>query len=350
MGDVAMAHVPEWLETQAQACERLGSTLYAHLLRRTAEDLRAGGPAARVLEVVAADDRSSAPALRLMAAVHRLALARKLPALALHLPSLGGTANGDAWPAFRAALVDHADELRAAITRRCQTNEVGRSAALLGGYLLLRGEHRLPLRLLEIGSSAGLNLRVDWYRFDGAGWSFGPADSPVVIAHDSDLPASLRACDLQIAQRAGCDPAPVDPTTAEGRLTLSASVWADRPDRFARLSGALQVAAHVPVTVDAESAGTWIPRQLAQPTPGVATVVVHSAVWQYVAPGDRRAVAQALERAGSAATLAAPVAWLRMEPVSHLRDMEVHLTTWPGGIERHIADAGAHGDPVRWRL
>ena len=41
--------------------------------------------------------------------------------------------------------------------------------------------HGPRIELLEIGSSAGLNLMIDRYRFDLGGTMVGPADSPVAI-------------------------------------------------------------------------------------------------------------------------------------------------------------------------
>src|SRR5205809_111064 len=85
---------------------------------------------------------------------------------------------------------------------------------------------------------------------------------------------------------------------------------------------------------------------LATPAAGVASVVFHSIVMQYLSAADRRSVASLLAQAGRRATAAAPLAWLRLEPGGE--QAEVHLTLWPGGTERLIASAGFNGRPVRW--
>ena len=351
----AGAGLQEWtayqLALQAEACRLLGSLLYAGLLGAAASDVRRSGPAWAVLRPHAGRGIDDALALRFMAAVHRLVLSRKAPELALFFPSVGGTADPEAaWPAMRAVLEEHREVLTAAAARPCQTNEVGRCAALVGGFLTAAGTDGLPLRLLEIGTSGGLNLRWDRYHYADAspGRSWGDPASPVRLRGVWDVPESLCHVTTEIVQRGGCDPAPVDPTTDEGRLSLTASIWGDQPARFERLRGALQVAAALPVDVAEARAIDWLPGRLADTAPGAATVVFHSVVLQYLEPEEREAVVHAIADAGAQARENAPLYWLRMEPTGPLRDMTVRMTRWPGGEDRFLATAGAHGDPVHW--
>jgi len=90
--------------------------------------------------------------------------------LAVFYPSLGGTADPGAGveKTFRDFCLDRREAMEGLLgTRRVQTNEVRRSASLL---LALEQVARLepwrPLALVEIGSSAGLNLLVDRYSYD----------------------------------------------------------------------------------------------------------------------------------------------------------------------------------------
>jgi hypothetical protein len=87
---------------------------------------------------------------------------------------------------------------------------------------------------------------------------------------------------------------------------------------------------------------------LAEPVSGVATVVVHSIVWQYVARPARDRLRAALRRAGEAATPDAPIAWLRMEPTGPVPVADIRLTWWPGGGEDVLGTAKFQGEPVWW--
>jgi hypothetical protein len=289
-----------------------------------------------------------------MAATHRLVLEGRAPALAAFYQSAGGRADEPgAWSAFIALVEEQTDTLRELVDRRCQTNEVGRSAALVGGFLTIAAESELPLRCLEVGTSAGLNLRWDHFRYEAGDRSWGDPSSPVRF-HDVyeglppfDVPAT-------VAERTGCDLHPVDPATDEGRITLMAHVWADQVERFRLLRGALDVAARVPATIDQADAGTWLEERLASERSGVATVVFHSIVMDQLDDHARGRLLAAIEDAGGRATPEAPFAWLRMEQdysFALLRPVgpKVWLTLWPGGGERLLASAGAHGNPVRWR-
>jgi len=341
-----MTVVADLLRLQAGWCDRLGSPLYARLLQHAADDALAGGPVAELLRAHESDTPGSALALRLMGSVHRLVLQGALPELAAYYPSVGGRSDGDAaWPAFRAAIRRHVGTLAALVDRPVQTNEVGRSSALLGGFLLVARDG-LPLRLLEVGASGGLNLRWDRYRYECAGTAWGDPGSGVklVDAFADALPPFDVA--VRVADRRGCDRCPIDPSSEEGELTLLSYIWADQLDRIDLLRGALALARRMPVAVEEANACSWVAAALERPVPGVASVVFHSIFLQYLDDSERRRFVDAVEDAGRRASAAAPLAWLRMEPGPEAA--EVRLTVWPPGEERLIATSGYHGRPVRW--
>jgi hypothetical protein len=278
-----------------------------------------------------------------MGAVNRLVLAGGEPELArvYEGPGVDPVA---AWEAFSAVLERNREELRELIHLPVQTNEVGRCAALLFGFLTVARETGLPLRLLEIGASAGLNLRWDHYRYEAGDFTWGSAGSQVRVEFELEGEAPGLPAAVEIARRHGCDAAPIDPSTPEGRLTMLAYIWPDQKFRLERMRAALRLVDELPIELDHEPAGPWTKRMLAESTPGTATVVYHSLVMQYLGEEELTEFHRQVERAGERATAVAPLAWLRMEPAGDYADLV--LTTWPGGEERHLAHAGYHGNPV----
>jgi hypothetical protein len=340
-------HLLDCLARQARACQALGSPFHARLLAEIAADVEKEGPAWRVLAPHAAEPFDAAVALRLLGAVHRLVLAGDAPALGRHYPSVGGDGDAEAaGRAFRMLLEARGEAVAGGLTHPPQTNEVGRSAALVCGFLTVGRESGLPLRLLEIGASAGLHLRFDHYRYETDRLAFGDPRSPVRFAGLWEGAPPLDAS-CEVASREGCDLNPVDATSEEGRLTLLSYVWPDQSDRLGVLRGAFAVAERVPASVERATAPDWLARKLARPAPGVAAVVFHAIVWQYLSAADRERARGTIEKAGARATLDAPIAWLRFEPSADRAACDVRLTLWPGGGERLVAVAGYHGRPVR---
>ncbi|MFP5257048.1 MAG: DUF2332 domain-containing protein [Acidimicrobiia bacterium] len=342
--------VAEVLAFQADACRIVGSGLYERILQGALADLEAGGVCARVLDDHHEDPFGSALALRFLGAVHRIVLEGRAPALEAVYPSVGGDpAAGDPVAAFLATVADHEEEVRVRLSDGVQTNEVGRSAALIGGYLDVVRRTGLPLRVLEIGASAGLNLRFDRYGYDTGAQVAGDPASPLRFEGFWEPPLPDLSGALVVTDRRGCDRNPLDATSEADRLTLLSFVWPDQTERLARLRAALTIAQQIPVAIDHADAAEWAVAQLDEVHPGAATVLVHSIVLQYLSPARRRDLREAVADAGRRATASAPVAWLRMEPATD-DAAEVRLTLWPGGEDRLLGTAGYHGPPVRWAV
>ena len=327
---------------QAVWCGSLGSPFYEFLLTRAASDLESRGIVWRTLEPYADEPATFTHHLRLMGSVHRLVLAGEAPALAAHYPSAGG--DGDAaaaWPVFKELLAEREIPLPPV-----QTNEVGRSAALLGGFLTVAHETGLGLRILELGASAGLNLRWDRFRFEAPDWAFGDPSSRATVRAEYEGGRPPLPRNVWVSERAGCDAAPVDATTEDGALTLQSYVWPDQAERLELLRGAIEVAHQTPAPVEKADAVDWLEGRLARERGGAATVVYHSVFWGYLTDGGRDRITALMNEAGARATDAEPLAWLSMETGADQTDLT--LTMWPGGEKRVLATAGYHGRPVKW--
>jgi hypothetical protein len=339
------------LRWQAKACALLGSSFYATILERLAEDAEAGGVTARVLAGHENDAFDSILTLRLLGGVHRRVLSGLEPALAAHYPSTGGDCDAEAAVAPLLAVLDaQTEELQAGLARPPQTNEVGRAAPLVGALWHLQSIQALPVRLWEIGASAGLNLLADRFRVETDGHATGPPDSPVVFRDAWRGAVPSVGPQLEVVERLGCDRHPVDASTDGGALTLTSYVWPDQTERLDRLRGALAIAREVPVRVIRESAAELL--ATLAPLEGTWTVVWHSVMWMYLEGAEREAVLAHLERAGAEAGAGAPLAHVSFEAPGLTPEkgigFEVSVRTWPGGAARVIGHAPAHGLPVEW--
>ncbi|CAN5632699.1 DUF2332 domain-containing protein [soil metagenome] len=323
--------------------------MYAELLARAADDIEAGGPTAEVLVDHADAPGPSAVALRLAGSVHRLVLERRAGPLATCYPSVGGTWEPEAgWTAFRALLADEPDAVREWLDRPPQTNEVGRSAALMAGLLALGDA--LPVRLFEIGSSGGLNLLADRFRYESHDEMLHGPGSPVLLEQAWSGPGPWSRPWPRVVERVGSDVMPIDVRTTEGRLALTAYVWPDQTHRHERLRGALALAQQAELDVRRQGAAGFVD-DLAL-ADGHVTVLWHSVMWQYLDGAEQEHVRARIDALGASASAQAPFVHLCLEPTRRTpgsdHEFWLVLESWPGGERRFLARSPGHGVPTQW--
>ncbi|MDP5305736.1 DUF2332 domain-containing protein [Paracoccus spongiarum] len=327
---------------QAEACRSLGSPFTAALCEMLADALWPGGGAVadRVLGWQGdPTGRGDSLPLRLCGALHALVLRETDPALAA------------AWQARQpdpavvlAALSRHEAEILAWLDSPPQTNEVARAAAVIGAARFLAARLPLPLRVLELGASAGLNLNfARYYLLPGPDAPL-PADA---VRLTPDWSGTLPDAPLRVAETRGVDLRPVD--ARRDGLRLMAYCWADQTERMQRLRAALAVARAHPPQVDAGDAGVWLAHRLAIAAPGRLTLVFHTIAAQYFPPATRQQVAAALTRAAAVAGPRAPLAHFAMEADGGT-GAALRLSLWDGSCEAwDLGRADFHGRWIDWR-
>lgn len=339
----------EALLQQGAACASLGSALYADLLGALADDYASGGTAHALLAGASERPVHDAVPLRLLGALHRLALTGAAPEAARHFPTAGGRRGETMVADCISVLANHAAYVSEALTQQVQTNEVGRSIVplVLGRWLASIGVDSHAH--LEIGASAGLNLNFARYCADDGAVTMGDPGSsvrfgPEWFAHPPHLPTGTST---PFVLR-GADPHPVDVGTADGRARLLSFIWPDQVERFDRAREALAIAAANPPQVSRASADTWLAAELPH-LHGSPTMVFHSIVWQYLGTAVQRSVRSTLADEGTRRSKDTPLIWARMEPAGPVAD--VRATVWRGGAPEEflLAEVGFHGRHLDWR-
>ncbi len=182
-------------------------------------------------------------ALRLLGGAHALALSGQAPELAASTrapaaPPETSPGSPHAWAALRRTLAEHGGTIAAGSTiRRRPTRWAGRRPCS-AGCGTSRPSSTLPIRLIEVGASAGLNLRADHFFVPGESGSYGDPASPVVLAGGwlGDAAAGGANPDHRADRRRPLAGRPADRERAGSALT--AYVWPDQADRLGRLRGA----------------------------------------------------------------------------------------------------------------
>lgn len=328
---------------QADYAEAMAAPVTARLCRALADGLTPETRTGRAVLDWPGEPVADALALRLVGGLH--ALHRAGADAALSRVFTGAVTDPAAVrDAVADALAAHDAALRPWLDGPPQTNEAARSAGLVTGLLHLAARYGQPFEVLEIGSSAGLNLVMDRFAFDLGGVRVGPEVSPVAIVPEWRGPPPPDAA-VSFAGLRGVDIAPLDLTDPAAAERLQAYVWVDAPERQARLANAIDLVRRHGITLDRGDAADWVEARLAEPqAAGVMRVLLHSVVWQYLPPEGQRRIRAAMEAAGARATDERPLGWVMMEPNRDLHRHEVRVRGWPDGrAMEQVALTHAHG-------
>jgi hypothetical protein len=307
---------------QAQACTTLGSPFMGKLCRVLATRLVRGTPLTdRLFDWQGyIGPRGDSVPLRLCGALHALHLQGNAALMAVYPPHI---ASDDAlWLAVSQVLADHADFIDTFIDSPPQTNEVRRAAALIAAGHVISSHFRNPMRVSELGASAGLNLNWDRFAVDINGTRLGPPNATVTLAPDW-TGATPPITTPKVVERRGVDLNPVDPATDS--LRLRAYLWADQPHRRILTDAALALP-HA--TVDKADAIDWLAARLPH-IAGQTHMIYTTVAWQYFLVEKQRDGLRMIETAGATATPDTPLAFVQMENDGGDNGAALTLRLWP---------------------
>jgi hypothetical protein len=328
----------------AAVVERDGGTIYPAICRAIADD-------GDILSILDGAPLAQRRPLLLLAAVHFLLLSGTEHPLRAYY---------DTVTAVRGAPAD------------TQTNEVGRCTGLFPGLCFVASQYgwREPLALLDLGTSAGLNLLFDDY-----GYTYRAGEGDAVLTAGAVGSAVALECSVRddltllpelrlpvMAERVGLDLSPVNPFSDEETRWLLACQWPDNPARFGRLRAALanvRAAAHPP-RLERGDMLLDLPGVAATITGDGPLVVFHSWVAAYLSEPQQRLLVEQVAALGARRPLhhlycespfETPGLPTPPAPVPRegpdLATALVHLG--PGGSPAvRLADTHPHGYWIRW--
>jgi hypothetical protein len=340
------------IETLSQQFRRFGerecvpaSPLYGRLAVGVADDVE--------LLAIAATARAHPVPNLFLAAVHVLLIQATEHPLAAFYPDLVGDsgvlASGDPFPLFRAFCLDHISAIETFLaSRSVQTNEVRRCACLLPAFgIAARRLGDRPLALIEIGTSAGLNLLWDHYQYDyGAGGRCGDPAAPVRLACElrGDYRAPLPDRMPAVAARIGLDLNPIDARDRDAALWLRALIWPEQRDRAALLEQAIHVAQQHRPPLLAGDAIALLPEVLANVPADTGLCIYHSFTLNQFSSEARARFARLIDECAAQRNLALiAIEWRETYAA-------VDLTVFENGAraDTRLAHCDAHGGWIEW--
>lgn len=336
------------LRIEAAKARTFGKTIVAAVLESLARVLPCAPRMRACIEGWPGDLAGAGVIFRINAGLHALARSGRHAGL----QQIYRAAEGGALPGAErldAALIDVLDrytlDLLQWMSGPTQTNEVARVAGFVAALLELNALAPHPCELLELGTSAGLNLNLARYGCHFGSMISGDAKSAVQIAPlwQGRVPPSAP---LVVERAVGVDLSPLDISDDGDCERLHAYIWAGEHERGERLRAAIGIARKHPPQVDTGHAGHWLAQKMACPQPeGTRRVVMHSMVLQYMSDVERAAVDAAIVFAAAAATPSRPLARIGMEWSADRSAVELRVTSWDGGPTSGRTVVAAHCHP-----
>jgi hypothetical protein len=255
----------------------------------------------------------------------------------------------DPWNAFHSVLEEHGEWLARFVREHpVQTNEVQRCWVLLPIFLTVARLAGRPLDLVELGTSAGLNLLWDryGYRYEAGTWGEGSAPLQLEGKERSAVPGALLRTEVDVRRRLGIDLQPVDVTTEEGIRLLDTFV---RDESYrTRLRRASDVLRQEPPELVRGDYLDLLPGILQARSDDALMVVFQTISTVYLTDDERNRLRATVDEAGAEG----PLAWISTPtPEEHGQrrgDYPLELAMWPGDERRIVARMNVRGEWLEW--
>ncbi|WP_132306838.1 DUF2332 domain-containing protein [Paenibacillus sp. BK033] len=320
---------------------RHSSRLYVYLARNAAEDPE--------LLKLAAHSRPGQPVPNLfLGAVHYLLLKGIRHELAYYYDSIVQDPKDLAgvFAPFKQFCKQYEAEIVDLLeTRLVQTNEVRRCAYLYPAFCYIYQLTGKPLSLVEIGTSAGLQLLWDKYKYSYTSQTVEYGNEHAALKIISELGGNpfLYAQSPPVADRVGIDLHINDLKDPDHYLWLKALIWPEHKERRAYFEAAAACLEHYPVHLIEGDGVELLPDIIPTLANDSTLCIFHTHVANQFPAATKTKLIQFIQVLG------------QQRDVFHLYnnmwDMDLHLDFYGNGEEKKLtlAETDGHGRWFKWK-
>ncbi|UTR13048.1 DUF2332 domain-containing protein [Evansella sp. LMS18] len=322
---------------------RGSSELYEYLSLQIAQDKE-------ILELASHSQPGQPVPNLLLGAVHYLLLRGKEHKLKYYYPSIVPKPQNmeEIYPYFKDFCMENRGEIISLLKKwLVQTNEVRRCSYLYPVFNYIYETVKKPLALIEIGTSAGLQLLWDKYSYSyGTDEVYGNTASNVTITSEvrgANFPAAYMA-NPPVAVRIGVDLNTIDLTNEDEYLWLQALIWPEHEERRELLSSAAEYVKKSSVTL-IEGDGTDLLMELEKEiSEKYAICVFHTHVANQMPQESKSKLLKNVEEIGEKREI--------FHLYNNIFDGNLHLDFYSGaqGYRKKVGETDGHGRWFTWEL
>ena len=319
------------------------SDLYEYLSMKIADDEEMLALASRARE------GQPVPNL-LLGAVHYLLLKGKNHSLKEFYPSIVENPNNaeESYFHFKDFCNQYTDEILPIIKNKLvQTNEVRRCAYLFPTFNYIFELGKKPLALIEIGTSAGLQLLWDKYSYSyGTSEVYGDENSAVRITAEIEGENSpfLKGKIPPVVSRIGIDLNIIDLTDEEDYLWLNALIWPNHTERRELFEQAAEYVKETPLTLIEGNGVELLPNLSKEISKDYAICVFHTHVANQMPLEVKAKLLEQIKSIGADREI--------FHIYNNIQDRDLHLDYYMDGKEfaNTVGETDGHGRWFSWEL
>lgn len=228
-----------------------------------------------------------------------------------------------------------------------QTNEVRRCAYLYPSFCYIFNMVNKPLSLIEIGTSAGLQLLWDTYRYSyGNNQVYGNKQSNVHIRSEiiGDNPPFILTNSPPVVSRLGLDLHISDLRDPDDYLWLKSLIWPEHQERLELFEHAALNFKKDPVSL-IEGDGVMLLSDIVEHTPKDSVLCIfHTHVANQFPENLKYKLLESIKLIGSKRDV--------FHLYNNMWDRKLHLDSFINGIEYHktVGETEGHGRWFKWEL